>query len=377
MSRILIPALEITKKRLVRKVRELPLAGEVLVEPGQQVSAKSIVLRAALPGELSILRIPEKLGVEVEEVQQLLKARNMAVGQTVKQGELIVEHAGLFGLFRSRFISPLSGTIEYVSESSAHIGVRQAPKQFELKAFIDGKVTSIVPQRSVTIEGVACYVQGIFGVGGERNGQLEILNCPSSKVLKPEDLPEQLTSKIIVGGTKPNADCLRAASKGGAVGFVTGSIDDQALKDYLGYDLGIALTGDEEISMSLIVTEGFGELAISDRVLETLATHHGKYASINGATQVRAGAVRPEIIVGLGSAEINQQDVLEPTRSGLELGAMVRVIRVPYFGQVGQVIDLPHSLHKIESGAMARVAVLKISGQEVVVPRANLELIQS
>lgn len=376
MSRILIPALEISKRRLVKKVRELPLAGQVLVELGQQVTPTSVVLRASLPGDISILRIPERLGVEVEEVQQLLKARNIAVGQTIKQGELIVEHAGLFGLFRSRFVSPFSGTIEYVSESSAHIGVRQAPKQFELKAFIGGKVTSIVPQRSVTIEGAACYVQGIFGVGGERNGQLEILNCAPSKVLRPEDLPAQLNAKIIVGGTKPNADCLRAASKGGAVGFVTGSIDDQALKDYLGYDLGIALTGDEEISMSLIVTEGFGELAISNRVLETLATHHGKYASMNGATQVRAGAVRPEIIVGL-DAEIGQQDVLEPTSTGLELGAMVRVIRVPYFGQVGQVIGLPHPLYKIESGAMARVAVLKISGQEVVVPRANLELLQS
>jgi hypothetical protein len=59
----------------------------------------------------------------------------------------------------------------------------------------------------------------------------------------------------------------------------------------------------------------------------------------------------------------------------LEIGARVRLIRVPYFGSRGTVSELPHELRELETGAMARVLCARLDdGRDVVVPRANVEL---
>ena len=153
---------------------------------------------------------------------------------------------------------------------------------------------------------------------------------------------------------------------------MTGSIDDPTLQAYIGYDLGIALTGDEAIPMTLIVTEGFGEIPMSSRVIKALQPVDGRKVSINGATQVRAGAQRPEIIVW----EASDGDVVDAAAGrGLSIGARVRLIRVPFFRLRGVVEELPHELMQLETGAMARVLKARLDdGRVVYVPRANIEL---
>ena len=103
------------------------------------------------------------------------------------------------------------------------------------------------------------------------------------------------------------------------------------------------------------------------RVLHAVA---GSKASINGATQVRAGALRPEIICRPSGAA-----GVESLQVGLAPGSRVRLIRVPFFGMQGTIKELPSELIQIETGARARVArvTLDIDGREVLVPRANLE----
>ena len=58
-----------------------------------------------------------------------------------------------------------------------------------------------------------------------------------------------------------------------------------------------AITGQEEKGITLVVTEGFGDLAMAERTFELLRGCAGMRASVNGATQIRAGVLRPEIII--------------------------------------------------------------------------------
>ena len=59
------------------------------------------------------------------------------------------------------------------------------------------------------------------------------------------------------------------------------------------------------------------------------------------------------------------------------MGDTVRLIRDPYFGQIGKVTALPHELQQIGSESLARVLEVVLSdSQKVVVPRANVELIE-
>jgi len=125
------------------------------------------------------------------------------------------------------------------------------------------------------------------------------------------------------------------------------------------------------VPFTLIVTEGFGEMAMSERTFALLRKLEGRGASVNGATQVRAGAVRPEVFVPLEEGKPGERG------SSLELvvGARVRLIRAPHFGEVGEVTGLPEAPERIETGARVRVARVRLAdGKDATVPRANLEL---
>ena len=48
--------------------------------------------------------------------------------------------------------------------------------------------------------------------------------------------------------------------------------------------------------------EGFGDIAMAQRTFELMRSHDGRMASVNGATQIRAGVMRPEIVIPLDAA---------------------------------------------------------------------------
>jgi hypothetical protein len=346
----------------------LTLPGTVTVAVGDTVAARDVVARAEQPGDLVVLRIAEQLGIEPHEVVEGL---SVSVGQSIVTGAVVCEHVGLFGLLRSRFTSPVTGTVELITPRTGHVAVRLAPKTVELRAYVEGRVVEVTPGKSLTIETDGAFIQGIFGVGGERNGRMWVLPIGLGDELHERHLVDDLNGAIVVGGTRPSGAALRRAADLGAVGLIVGSIDDEALAEYLGYDLGVALTGDESVPMTVIVTEGFGRIPMAERTYAILKSLHGLPASINGATQVRAGAIRPEIIV----ARPDGGERVDSPPLGLDVGARIRIIRVPYFGAQGTIVDLPAAAQEIETGAMTRVLIARLDdGRTVTVPRANIEL---
>lgn len=375
MSKLLAPTLRMLPSTLVRKRRELPLRGRVLVTQGSVVTADTVVAEAYRDGELRIVRAAEELGVGPEEVTRCLRVE---IGAVVRQGELIAEIYGLWGLLKTRVLSPIDGTIEFVSQATGHIGVRGPQDRISLRAYIDGVVAEVDEGRGVVVEAQASFVQGIFGVGGERVGVLRMLDIPLDCSVTTSCIPTDVSGRVLVGGHSPSLEALREAASRGAVGFVTGSIDDATLKEYVGYDIGVAITGYEQVPMTLIITEGFGVLPMNSRVDEIMRGVSGNRVSINGATQVRAGAVRPEIIGVPSSLQVSDRasGPEQAVSEGLQIGSLVRVIRVPYFGKRAVITALPRELERIETGASARVAKVKLEtdGKEVTVPRANLEL---
>ncbi|MDE0030912.1 MAG: hypothetical protein OXU42_16105 [Deltaproteobacteria bacterium] len=385
MTQALTPTLQVVAETVVRKTRELPVPGRILCAPGDAVAADTVVARAELPGDLSILRIPEALGIEPAEALRSLAVNE---GDAIAEGDLLCEHAGLFGLFRSRFHAPLGGAVEFIAPRTGHVGVRLAPHAIELSAYVPGTVAAVDPGKSVTIESRGAFIQGIFGVGGERSGLIRMLDGGPKTLLGPAKIPDDVAGQVLVGGTRPTLEALQRAAANGAAGLVVGSIDDYALTGYLGYDLGMAVTGHEDVSMTVIVTEGFGWLPVAERTHALLQSLEGRAASINGATQVRAGAVRPEIIVArpgdpAGSGEARDAatgDRPTPTPpdpgSGLRVGAFVRIIREPHFGVAAEIIALPTEPQPIETGARTRVLEARLpDGGTVTVPRANVELL--
>ena len=369
MSQVLTPTLQRKSNFKLRKIRELSLPGDLKVKVGDMVNPNDRIAQAEFPGELLILRISENLGIDPKDVIRSLKVQE---GQEVSPAQTLCEHKGLFGLFKNVFTAPDKGKIEFINKETGNIGLRLPSYLIELNAYIAGQVVALEDRKSVTIESTCTYIQGIFGVGGEKSGILQSLSVPADTVVTASEIPADCHGKILFGGASGDIDALRTASERGAVGFICGSIDDRALAEYLGYDIGIALTGNEKISMTLILTEGFGKLSFSKTAYELLLKCQGMQASINGATQVRAGALRPEIIVNFpGSLE--SELAAEPL---MEVGKPIRIIREPYFGLHAKVLEMPFKPEIIETGAEVRILKAELTdGRIVKVPRANVEIL--
>ena len=190
-------------------------------------------------------------------------------------------------------------------------------------------------------------------------------------------IDESCKDKIIVGGSFLTYLAFKKAIKIGVKGIIVGGFNYNNIKEIIGYDIGVAITGQEDIKTTLILTEGFGEIHMAKQTFELLKKHEGDIASINGATQIRAGVIRPEVIIPI-KADL-EKDFQKSDITGMDIGTEVRIIRSPYFGMIGTVIGLPHKLQKLESGFFARVAKIKVweTKKEVLLPRANLEMIEN
>lgn len=374
MSSAYVPGLKVTDHAELKIERRLPLKGSVVVAKGDTVSWNTVVANTFLPGSVELVNAAAKLGISPEEVPQaMLKSE----GDQVSKGETLARSKGFWGLFRSNLASPISGTVESVSEVSGLIVLRAPSVPVEINAYVDGIVEDILPEEGVIIRTSAAYIQGIFGIGGETAGEICIFTEDPDKELQIERLSEAYKGKILVGGALVTADFLRKAVQYGVKAVVTGGISDADLADFLGYDLGVAITGSEDKGITLIVTEGFGKIAMAERSFNLLKRCVGRWASVSGATQIRAGVIRPEIIIADNVDSKPREEKSTAVSAGLHIGSKVRLIREPDFGKIAIVAELPSEAELIPTGAKVRVARVKLDdGRLLSLPRANLEIIE-
>lgn len=375
MAHAYTPGLKVVETALIRKQRRLPLTGEVLVKKGDKVKALDVVARTFLPGNVETVNVANKLGMPPEDIPKFMLVKEK---DAVEADQVIARMKQLFGLFTSQAASPVIGTIETVSDVTGQVIVREPPMEVSVTAYIDGEVVDIIGDEGVDVECVGTFVQGIFGIGGEAHGEMKTVASGPGDVLAPEDIGPECEGKVILGGSLASAEALKKAIAVGAVGFIAGGFHDHDLRDFLGFDLGVAITGHEELGITLVVTEGFGDMPMAQATFDLLASCEGVYASINGATQIRAGVIRPEIIIPRPGEIMAKVGAGEEDESNLEVGSRVRVIREPYFGKLGEVTSLPVELQVLDSESKVRVLGVKFDvGGEDVIPRANVELIET
>lgn len=382
MASAYTPGLKVTRSTRIVKERRLPLLGEVLVEKGQRVEAHDLVAKTMLPGEPTTINIAQRFNYDVsmvEEIQLIKDLMKVQPGDKVKEGDVLAEKPGFLGIkfLATTVTSPVEGVVDSLSEITGQLIIRKPPVPIQMEAYIPGTVIDVIPEEGVLVENQAALVQGIFGIGGERYGEIKTVVANPHDVLDASKIDESCKDKVIVGGSLVTLDAMRKAEEVGVLGVVVGGIIDTDLVEYLGYDIGVAITGTEDIPLSLILTEGFGEIRMADKTFDMLKELNGQMASINGATQIRAGVLRPEIIVENVGEEVHTTEAAQKEQTGLKDGTLIRIIRAPYFGKLATVTELPPELQEVESETMVRVLFAKLESGEVVrVPRANVELIE-
>ena len=374
MAHSYTPGLTVTEQTVVRRRRILPLPGVVLVNRGDVVRSDQPVARAELPGKVHPLNLANQLGVAPDEIKEYLIKKE---GDSVQKDEIVAENKPLIKWFKTEIRSPITGKVESLSTVTGQVLLREPPRILELLGYVDGTIVELHPNQGVTVETTCSLVQGIFGIGGETLGSLIVAAKSPDDALTPNQLTADMKSKIVVGGSFLPAETLVKAKALGITGLVAGGIHDKDLRALLGYDLGVAITGTEQVGFTLILTEGFGTIPMAQKTFALLSAHAGEKASISGATQIRAGVIRPEIIIPKKAGSVTGAETALAERGGIQIGDLVRIIRDPLFGKIGQVSALPSDLQKIPTESEVRVLEVRFPDSQVaVIPRTNIEVIE-
>jgi biotin carboxyl carrier protein len=378
MAQAYTPGLKVSERMLLRRRRILPIHGEVLVKPGDHVAARDVVALTRLPGPITPVNAANLLSIPAGDLPGAMLVEQ---GDAVSAGQLIARSKGIFGWLKKECPSPAAGRVEAISGVTGQVMLRGDPLPVQMRAFLSGTVVEVTANEGATIEAEASLVQGIFGIGGEAFGPIRMACERPDEDLTAESISKSMEGAVVVGGARVTAEALARAVESGVSAIVTGGIDDQDLRDFLGYDLGVATTGSENAGLTLIITEGFGEIAMARRTFELFSSRAGSDAAVTGATQIRAGVLRPEVVIPWEGRAAAGAPPKPPASAEvghvLRAGVSVRIIRDPYFGMIGTALTLPEKPQVLGSGSKARVLEVQLpSGEKVVVPRANVELIE-
>jgi len=374
-----VPGLRVAAHTTLRRERILPLKGDVMVELGQKVVAEDIVAKTELPGPVKTVNVVNTLGIDQSQIDEHMIKK---VGDTFEKGEIIAESKPPLGLkflsfMQSRVIAEFDGLVDNVSPITGQVILRYPPRKVELHAYVDGKIVDVRPEEGAVVETQGSFIQGIFGIGGETYGELTMAVEGPDQVLTEDKIKPEHQGKILVGGSMFTGEAFAKAQKVGVKGVIVGGFHDKDLKEILGYDLGVAITGAEELGLTLVMTEGFGSINMADKTFGLLKQREGAKTSISGATQIRAGVIRPEVIIPALDRKPVTESEHEQENVGTQSGDPVRCIRDPYFGRIGSVKRLIPELTVVESETKVRVLEVEFDGGEVVVvPRANIEMIE-
>jgi hypothetical protein len=366
------PGLKVKMATIVSKMRRLPMPGEVYVKVGDEVNFDTTMAVTQAKGDPEVVKASVLLGIEDDDLPPCMKKK---IGEKVANGEVIASYTALFGLLKKRVSSPIDGTIESISDSSGQVVIRGLPVPVEIEAYIPGKVVEVLPKLGAVIETNAAFIQGIFGIGGETHGKIRIaVDSPDEELTADHITPED-KGVVVVGGSLATLEAIKRGVEVGVSCIVAGGIRHKDMMTFMGEEIGVAITGQEEVGLTLIITEGFGKMKMSQRTFNLLKRFEGHMACVNGATQIRAGVQRPEIIIP--HEESLEQASGAELAAGMVPGTLIRIIRQPHFGAIGKVVRLPVDLKEIQTKSYVRVLDVELEdGKVVTVPRANVEIIE-
>lgn len=340
----------------------LPVPGEVLVQPGDGVEAGDAVARCQLPGKVWVADVSQALGISREKAVQYVKQN---VGDLVQANDVLAEREGRFGWSSRRCQAAVNGQLVAIQHGA--VLVEAEATTLELRSQIAGRVTDVVPERGAVISAVGVLIQGVWGSGGEITGLLRVLVDEPNRPLTAESFETDYHARwrqvLAVGGTIMDEAALEKAVEAKIAGLVVGSVD-AGLRPRL-----------EELPCPVLVTEGFGALAMRPEAFTLFEANEGRSATVSADRQSRWESEPPKVFIPLDAAQgMVPQD---PNPRPVQVGMRIRGLRAPYQGAAGTVLELPASPQRVDSGIKLPVAAVELDGGELAaIPLANLEVVR-
>ncbi len=252
------------------------------------VYIREIVDLGELTGPVTI-EAAKQLGVVPGELRYA-KAEDIREGSLVAKGQVLA--AIDRNLPRHKTVrSPLYGRVKEIDLERGTITIVPAFPSPDVKAYIRGRVTAVMPDKGVEVQGRGIRLEGLWGLGGEAFGRLRVIcgDLHPGMDLEPGSI-------LAVRGTASH-EALMAAAAAGVAGTIMGYMPSETVLSLVGEHANLGITGDEDVPFPIVVMEGFHPCPIREEVFSALAKFEGDTVSIRGVTHIRAGVIRPEVIL--------------------------------------------------------------------------------
>jgi len=350
---MLAPVIHILPLTKIRRERLLPIPGKVLVRRGQKVAANDVIAEAKLHPEHLLLNIARGLGLSEDQSDQHLQCK---AGMQISHGDVL---AGPVGMAKRVVRAPKNGRVLVAGGGQVLLELETSP--YELKAAIPVTVENLVEERGAIIEAIGALIQGVWGNGRSDFGVMNMqLNSPDD-VLTPDRLDVSLRGSIILGGYCENSEVLKTAAGLPLRGLILSSMNAQLLP--------LA----ERLHIPVVLLEGFGHRRMNSAAYKLLTTNERREVAINAQAWEPARGTRPEIIIPLPATV--EPNALQETVT-FNAGMQVRLIRAPYEGSLGSIVEVRSGVTTLPSGVTALAAEIQLeNGEKMELPLANLEIV--
>ncbi len=224
------------------------------------------------------------LGVKAPRIRNYLVKH---LGDYVNKGETIARRLDRnTTALNSHVKAPATGTITDVDQNKGTVTIKYISKPVLYYANVYGKVNSVrVPDR-VIIGYEADRMNAMLGLGRERSGLFSIVSTDL-------EINEDLRDKIVLCTYCPSLNTLKLLRDYGASGLICQWIEEGLVSQYLGYELGIINTGNENLEFSLLILSGFASREADPAVVNSLRKYKNQHCLLETHTRIRAGVVRP------------------------------------------------------------------------------------
>ncbi|MHB8927771.1 MAG: hypothetical protein ACYC9Q_08960 [Bacillota bacterium] len=269
-------------------------------------------------------------------------------------------------------VAPVGGTVERTDFDSRTITIQPKETTSFVAAGVPGRVTA-VNQDSIDLAVHGLRFVGAYGTGGEVMGPLSLDDRPSG-------------GTVWVRFGRVTIEELDAARSAGALAIWAASAAYEDLRSFVG-DRPLGAVSRVGPGPVVIISEGFGDFRLPSAVADELRALGGRRALVDGTTHLRAGAIRPEMIIFEEGDEGGPVEDRRDERAGkdrpsddwptpgaqpIAVGDEVRCFAGLNLGRTGRVARMP-MLGRLESGLSTMVADVDwVDGEHSTVAARNL-----
>lgn len=372
--------LRVEKDLITRIFRRLKGNGRLRVSVGQEVTPSEIIGTSLISPGFRTLNLATLLNIKPADVGKYLKR---SLGQRIYKGELLAYRPK--NLFNSEktVTAPADGLIDFLNPSSGEIRLSFLTQKVDLPAAVYGIVEAVDNLHGYAlIKTSVNRIHGLFGTGKPRDGILHLLSSREDLITDAK-ISIKLMDHILVGGSLVYKETISAAISLGVSGIITGGINARDYKSMAGGKLVFPKKLENDVGISIIVTEGFGSIPIGEDIFEILTDYHGKFVLIDGnqavldlpayesacLPKVRKTKL-PSVSEFLTARSQYQAEMIE-----VKEGQQIRIVGSSYAGQQGKIIALDRSDSLLPSGIRAYLCTIETRRRKIQLPMLNIEIL--